>query len=143
MLRTIKTNNKTKHQSKQNNKTKKRTKHQNIQNNKINKTNNTPTQTKHQQIFERLPEGSCQGGEVEEEEDEGASWSWHNPLTYLYKWDQSQAVQNSVNETISNIYSLPYTCKSDSRLSLERKRIWKMRQNMFFNYIPPKENSHQ
>ena len=108
-------------------------------------TNKTPKQTKHQnrQMCKSPPEGSCQGGEVEEEEDEGASWSWHNPLTYLYKWDQSQAVQNSVNETISNIYSLPYTCKSDSRLSLERKRIWKMRQNMFFNYIPPKENSHQ
>ena len=49
----------------------------------------TAKQIRHQnkQIYEIPPEGSCQGGEVEEEEDEGASWRWHNPLTYLKKWD--------------------------------------------------------
>ena len=32
---------------------------------------------------ESPPESSCQGGEVEEEEDQGADWGWHNPLPHL------------------------------------------------------------
>ena len=32
---------------------------------------------------ESPPESSCQGGEVEEKEDQGADWGWHNALPHL------------------------------------------------------------